>query len=70
MVITIGRGDNDTMFPPAPFNLTSFIQDCTSLYDIPLGLIGSQLTMEAIFSIGLRNIIFSNGLRDPYSSAG
>ncbi|KAK6929127.1 Peptidase S28, partial [Dillenia turbinata] len=42
LVIPIGRGSNDTMFPAEPFDLNEYIN----------------------------NIIFSNGLRDPYSSGG
>ncbi|KAG8644685.1 hypothetical protein MANES_11G154400v8 [Manihot esculenta] len=34
MVIPIGRG-NDTMFPPDPFDLESYIQDCKNLYGVP-----------------------------------
>ncbi|KAL6341995.1 hypothetical protein AAG906_038241 [Vitis piasezkii] len=75
MVMPVGRGDNDTMFPPAPFNLTTFIQECTSIYGVSprpnwvttyYGGHNIELTLRRFAS----NIIFSNGLRDPYSSGG
>ena len=34
MVIPIGR-NNDTMFPPDPFILSSYIEHCTSMYGVP-----------------------------------
>uniref|UniRef100_A0A2N9GMD1 Lysosomal Pro-X carboxypeptidase n=1 Tax=Fagus sylvatica TaxID=28930 RepID=A0A2N9GMD1_FAGSY len=34
MVIPIGR-NNDTMFPPDPFILSSYIEYCTSMYGVP-----------------------------------
>ncbi|KAK9280470.1 hypothetical protein L1049_014162 [Liquidambar formosana] len=75
MVMPIGRGSNDTMFPPAPFNLNSFMKNCKSLYGIMprphwittfYGGHGTKLFLQRFAS----NIIFSNGLRDPYSSGG
>ncbi|KAL6342048.1 hypothetical protein AAG906_038294 [Vitis piasezkii] len=75
MVMPLGRGDNDTMFPPAPFNLTTFIQECKSIYGVSprphwvttyYGGHNIELTLRRFAS----NIIFSNGLRDPYSSGG
>lgn len=30
----IGRGENDTMFFPAPFNLNEFKKDCQSQYGV------------------------------------
>ncbi|KAH7836978.1 hypothetical protein Vadar_008123 [Vaccinium darrowii] len=75
MVIPIGRGIDDTMFPPAPFNLRQFIMDCRSWYGVPprphwvttyYGGHDIKLVLHSFAS----NIIFSNGLRDPYSSGG
>ncbi|XP_058004171.1 uncharacterized protein LOC110652772 isoform X2 [Hevea brasiliensis] len=74
MVIPIGRG-NDTMFPPEPFDLQSYIQDCKDLYGVPprpnwvttyYGGHSIKLILQRFGS----NIIFSNGLKDPYSSGG
>ncbi|KAA8544162.1 hypothetical protein F0562_022202 [Nyssa sinensis] len=75
MVIPIGRGINDTMFPPAPFILRDFIEECKSYYGVPprphwvttyYGGHDIKLVLRRFAS----NIIFSNGLRDPYSSGG
>ncbi|RVX20133.1 Lysosomal Pro-X carboxypeptidase [Vitis vinifera] len=75
MVMPIGRGDNDTMFPPAPFNLTTFIQECTSIYGVSprphwVTTYYGGHNIELILRRFASNIIFSNGLRDPYSSGG
>ncbi|XP_028071321.1 lysosomal Pro-X carboxypeptidase isoform X1 [Camellia sinensis] len=75
MVLPIGRGNNDTMFPAAPFNLSSFIEDCKNSYGVfprphwvttYYGGHDIKLVLHRFAS----NIIFSNGLRDPYSSGG
>ncbi|KDO37776.1 hypothetical protein CISIN_1g032719mg [Citrus sinensis] len=74
MVIPIGT-DNTTMFQPTPFNLSSFIDWCGSLYGVSpqphwvttyYGGYDIKLILQRFAS----NIIFSNGLRDPYSSGG
>ncbi|KAF3957968.1 hypothetical protein CMV_017069 [Castanea mollissima] len=74
MVIPIGRG-NDTMFEPDPFILSSYIEQCKSIYGVPprphwvtsyYGGHDIKLILQRFGS----NIIFSNGLRDPYSTGG
>ncbi|WCJ41668.1 Lysosomal Pro-X carboxypeptidase [Euphorbia peplus] len=74
MVIPIGRG-NETMFPPYPFNLTAYIDECMGSYGVAprphwittyYGGHSIKLILQRFGS----NIIFSNGLRDPYSSGG
>ncbi|MFQ6631552.1 hypothetical protein Gotur_009182, partial [Gossypium turneri] len=71
MVIPIGI-ENGTMFQPDPFNLTSFIQECKTIFGVPprphwvtsyYGGHDIKLILQRFGS----NIIFSNGLRDPYS---
>ncbi|GFQ01025.1 lysosomal pro-x carboxypeptidase [Phtheirospermum japonicum] len=75
MVIPIGRGENDTMFPASPFNLHQFSKGCMSLYGVPprphwiTTYYGGHDTKLVLKRFG-SNIIFSNGLRDPYSSGG
>ncbi|KAF8396468.1 hypothetical protein HHK36_018091 [Tetracentron sinense] len=75
MVFPIGRGSNDTMFPAAPFDLNSYIEYCKKSYGVPprphwittnYGGHDIKLVLQRFAS----NIIFSNGLRDPYSSGG
>ncbi|KAJ9188757.1 hypothetical protein P3X46_000122 [Hevea brasiliensis] len=74
MVIPIGRG-NDTMFPPDPFDLKSYIQDCKDLFGVPprphwvTAYYGNH-SIKVILQRYGSNIIFSNGLKDPYSSGG
>ncbi|KAK3043617.1 hypothetical protein RJ639_001679, partial [Escallonia herrerae] len=75
LVMPIGRGSNDTMFPSAPFSLNDFTNSCMSKYGVPprprwvttyYGSHDIKLVLQRFAS----NIIFSNGLRDPYSSGG
>ncbi|XP_042956828.1 lysosomal Pro-X carboxypeptidase-like [Carya illinoinensis] len=74
MVIPIGI-TNNTMFQPSPFNLSSFIEECRSLYGVTprphwvTTYYGGHDTKLVLHKFG-SNIIFSNGLRDPYSSGG
>nr|GME11670.1 lysosomal Pro-X carboxypeptidase-like [Ipomoea batatas] len=75
MVFPIGCGDGDTMFFPAPFNLQQFSQNCINLFGVPprphwiTTYYGGQDIKLVLNKFG-SNIIFSNGLRDPYSSGG
>ncbi|KAG8371236.1 hypothetical protein BUALT_Bualt13G0066700 [Buddleja alternifolia] len=75
MVMPIGRGENDTMFPALPFDLQQFIEDCKSSYGVPprphwVTTYYGGHDIKLILNRFGSNIIFSNGLRDPYSSAG
>ncbi|KAH7838278.1 hypothetical protein Vadar_024425 [Vaccinium darrowii] len=75
MVIPIGRGIDDTMFPPSPFNLRQFIMDCKGTYGVlprphwVTTYYGGH-DIKLVLNRFASNIIFSNGLRDPYSSGG
>ncbi|XP_019150367.1 PREDICTED: lysosomal Pro-X carboxypeptidase-like [Ipomoea nil] len=75
MAMPIGRGDRDTMFFPAPFSMQQFSRDCDDYYGVPprphwiTTYYGGHDIKLVLHKFG-SNIIFSNGLRDPYSSAG
>ncbi|XP_056684789.1 uncharacterized protein [Spinacia oleracea] len=76
MVMPIAPGTSKrSMFPPQAFNLQDFMQSCKSNYNVMprpnwittyYGGHDMKLVIERFGS----NIIFSNGLKDPYSSAG
>ncbi|XAR60061.1 Lysosomal Pro-Xaa carboxypeptidase [Bertholletia excelsa] len=75
MVFPIGFGGKDTMFPPQPYNLHAFVKDCKHMYGVPprphwittyYGGHDIKLVLRRFAS----NIIFSNGLKDPWSSGG
>lgn len=75
MVIPIGIPNNDTMFPASPFDLKEYLDDCKKLYGVSprphwmTTYYGGHHIKEVLKRFG-SNIIFSNGLRDPYSSGG
>ncbi|XP_010493391.1 PREDICTED: lysosomal Pro-X carboxypeptidase-like [Camelina sativa] len=75
IVIPVGHDKQDTMFPTSPFNMTSFIEGCESNYGVSprphwittyYGIQDIKLILRRFGS----NIIFSNGLSDPYSVGG
>ncbi|KAM3303020.1 lysosomal Pro-X carboxypeptidase isoform X1 [Capsicum chacoense] len=75
MVMPIGRGKNDTMFFSEPFNLDEFMKDCKKKYGVSprphwITTYYGGHDIKLILHKFASNIIFSNGLRDPYSSAG
>ncbi|KAF5471030.1 hypothetical protein F2P56_011507 [Juglans regia] len=76
IVMPIGHGSGkDSMFPSAPFNLNHFINECKSLYGVlprphwVTTYYGGH-DLKRILHRFASNIIFSNGLKDPYSSGG
>ncbi|KAL9683903.1 hypothetical protein QQ045_021330 [Rhodiola kirilowii] len=74
MVIPLGRG-NETMYFPMPFNITEFIQNCLESYGVQprphwVTTYYGGHDMKLVFQRFGSNIIFSNGLKDPYSSGG
>ncbi|XP_061342201.1 uncharacterized protein LOC133288462 [Gastrolobium bilobum] len=74
MVMPIGIGNN-TMFPPNPFNIEGFVDQCKRNYGVSprphwvTTYYGGHDIKRVLQRFG-SNIIFSNGLRDPYSSGG
>lgn len=76
MVMPVVRGTSKwSMFPPETFNLQDFTQSCKEMYNVMprphwiTSYYGGH-DMKLILQRFGSNIIFSNGLRDPYSSAG
>ncbi|XP_057483914.1 uncharacterized protein LOC130770446 [Actinidia eriantha] len=75
IVLPIGRGINETMFPPAPFDLNSFTEDCRRAYGVSprphwVTTYYGGHDIKMVLHRFASNIIFSNGLKDPYSSGG
>ncbi|XP_062108350.1 uncharacterized protein LOC133819184 [Humulus lupulus] len=74
MVFPIGVG-NDTMFPATPFDLTYLINYCKRRYGVPprpdwaTTYYGGHNIKLDLYRFG-SNIIFTNGLKDPYSAGG
>ncbi|XP_045802764.1 lysosomal Pro-X carboxypeptidase-like [Trifolium pratense] len=74
MVMPIGS-DNSSMFEPQPFNFTSFAAQCKRDFGVLprrhwiTTYYGGQ-HIELVLKRFSSNIIFSNGLRDPWSRGG
>ncbi|KAG9456822.1 hypothetical protein H6P81_001330 [Aristolochia fimbriata] len=75
LAIPMGRGSNDTMFQASPFDLNEYMESCHKEYGVyprphwvttEFGGHNIRRVLEKFAT----NIIFSNGLRDPYSSGG
>ncbi|CAH8271917.1 unnamed protein product [Arabidopsis lyrata] len=75
IVVPVGHDKQDTMYQTSPFNMTSYIEDCESSYGVSprphwittyFGIQNVKLILQRFGS----NIIFSNGLSDPYSVGG
>ncbi|XP_057955097.1 uncharacterized protein LOC131149058 [Malania oleifera] len=75
MPTDIATEKDSMLYPPTPFNLSSFIQQCKNVYGVSprpnwvtsyYGGHDIKLVLQRFGS----NIIFSNGLRDPYSIGG
>ncbi|XP_076899353.1 uncharacterized protein LOC143553201 [Bidens hawaiensis] len=75
MVIPIGITSNVSMFPSSPYDAKEHNNDCHKMFGVmprphwTTTYYGGQ-DIRLILSKFGSNIIFSNGLRDPYSSGG
>ncbi|XLR17928.1 hypothetical protein S83_045840 [Arachis hypogaea] len=75
MISPIGIEKDASMFQPRPFNMKNYLDLCEHQYGIiPLSnwittYYGGQ-DIKLVFKRFASNIIFSNGLKDPYSSGG
>ncbi|PIA54888.1 hypothetical protein AQUCO_00901058v1 [Aquilegia coerulea] len=75
MVMPIGHGVESTMFQYSPFDLGEYSKSCREKYGVDprphwvTTEFGGQDIEQVLAKFG-SNIIFSNGLRDPYSSGG
>ncbi|XP_068649263.1 uncharacterized protein [Aristolochia californica] len=75
MAMPMGRGSNDTMFQAAPFDLKEYMESCREEYGVyprphwATTEFGGH-NIKRVLENFATNIIFSNGLRDPYSSGG
>ncbi|XP_010527988.1 PREDICTED: lysosomal Pro-X carboxypeptidase-like [Tarenaya hassleriana] len=75
LVMPIGLDKQDTLFQTNPFNMSDYTSKCESMYGIsPRPHWISAYYGGEDFKLSLRrfgsNIIFSNGLSDPYSVGG
>ncbi|KAG8651723.1 hypothetical protein MANES_06G016300v8 [Manihot esculenta] len=75
IVMPFGIDNNNTMFWIAPFNLSNYISNCQEAFGVtprPHWItteFGGRDIKSVLGNFG-SNIIFSNGLRDPYSAGG
>ncbi|KAH9294393.1 hypothetical protein KI387_040403, partial [Taxus chinensis] len=75
MVIPIGFPAEKTMFPASPFDIKEYARECYLKYGVlprphwATTEFGGHEIRRVLKDFG-SNIIFSNGLRDPYSSGG
>ncbi|BAT99185.1 hypothetical protein VIGAN_10058100 [Vigna angularis var. angularis] len=74
MVIPIGIG-NDTMFEPNPFNLKRYVEGCKTTFGVSprphwITTYYAAHNIKLVLGRFGSNIIFSNGLKDPYSIGG
>ncbi|KAJ0020793.1 hypothetical protein Pint_32024 [Pistacia integerrima] len=75
MVMPIGNGKNDTMFQASPFDMDDYTKTCQDLFGVTprphwITTEFGGHDIKSVLGNFASNIIFSNGLRDPYSAAG
>ncbi|KAL4560826.1 hypothetical protein LXL04_032981 [Taraxacum kok-saghyz] len=75
IVMPIGITSKVSMFPSSPYNPQEFIDNCKKIYGVTprahwATTYYGGYDIRMVLSKFASNIIFSNGLKDPYSSAG
>ncbi|XP_058754529.1 uncharacterized protein LOC131627708 [Vicia villosa] len=75
IVMPTGIKGNSTMFQPMPFSFKNYAKKCKKKFGVSprphwITTYYGGHNMKLVFRRFGSNIIFSNGLRDPYSSAG
>ncbi|KAK0603834.1 hypothetical protein LWI29_009143 [Acer saccharum] len=75
MVMPIGYGGNDTMFEAWPFDLNNLTRTCQAVFGVTprphwITTEFGGHDIKSVLGKFASNIIFSNGLRDPYSVGG
>ncbi|XP_002523750.2 lysosomal Pro-X carboxypeptidase [Ricinus communis] len=75
MVFPIGYGYNETMFQPSPFDINNYTEACVQVFGIKprpqwaTTEFGGH-DIKTVLGNFASNIIFANGLRDPWSAGG
>ncbi|XWS71539.1 hypothetical protein CRYUN_Cryun03dG0146500 [Craigia yunnanensis] len=75
MVMPIGHGENDTMFQASPFDIENYTRTCLDIFGVSprphwITTEFGGHDIKSILGNFASNIIFSNGLRDPWSAGG
>ncbi|EOY33639.1 Serine carboxypeptidase S28 family protein, putative [Theobroma cacao] len=75
IVMPIGHGENVTMFQASPFDLENYTRTCLEIFGVsprPHWIITEFGGHDIKYVLGnfASNIIFSNGLRNPWSAGG
>ncbi|KAK1588955.1 hypothetical protein Q3G72_029012 [Acer saccharum] len=75
MVMPIGYGGNDTMFEAWPFDLNNLTRTCQAVFGVTprphwITTEFGGHDIKSVLGKFASNIVFSNGLRDPYSVGG
>ncbi|OMO90327.1 Peptidase S28 [Corchorus olitorius] len=75
MVMPIGCGENETMFQASPFDIENYTRTCQDLFGVSprphwITTEFGGHDIKSVLGNFASNIIFSNGLRDPYSAGG
>ncbi|XP_052311745.1 uncharacterized protein LOC7463334 [Populus trichocarpa] len=75
MVFPMGYGENETMFQSDPFDINNYTKECVDVFGIKprphwITTEFGGHDIKTVLGNFASNIIFSNGLRDPWSAGG